>query len=993
MLRSTDGGQSWQSQALSTLPFLFNPEAIHFFNAQHGIMIGDRLGGLAQSYTTHDGGQSWTEASVTGPGPVQIEDVRMVSPTVAFIIGTQGKVFKTTDGGQTWFELAVLGSTQNWVDMEFFDPLNGILLNKIGQLFRTVDGGANWQLSGAPSQSQYAQMQFFDAANGYLNDPATGFFRTTNGGQSWQPVGQAITGPGGVFFFANPSAGWSAFAGQIFKTTDGGLSWWMQYNSDSPATFRDMHVAGNTGWLCGENSTGNGVLFKAVNNGGFGIQVESYPANVICSFETNTFTCLHDGATSIRWFVDDVDQGINNSVFVFQPPADGTYTIHCIAGNASQSVKSSSFFQPVTTDPILPFGSTLKQDSICQGDRARFVMSKVFGGAQYRIQVGSELAYAFTGSNIQDYHWDSDPLVSSTVFDFYVLFTYCGGWKKMDSITVHVLPVPDKGLDIALSDTSLCENQTLELKVVHPQPNIVYQPWVYNQPWGAAQPGGADTLTLTSNPLFGSGIAGVLAIASSACQAVLLETHWVTVAEVQLSFAVSTQTIGLGESLFLENTSPDSLSFTWRFTSTPPNSVNISSAVGQHPAPLVFSMPGTGFITLFGTTPGGCTDSLVKTIKVLDLSGLSTDWAIPQGIPGQIAIEMDSLGNIYGYNNGNAVLASRTDADVEPQGVSGVFYKYNRQGVLQWYNTFNDLDGIPQGAAVLDFVVDKAGNTTFLISLNSVGTITSFWLSSAEGEYIQVDKKNCMALVRYSPNGVFRWAHFIEPVHVAAGGISYSSFFATSLGVDTLGNIFLSARITNSQYPDHLYSSTLGGYIDTIPIASGVYYNHIIKIRPDGHFGWIKNHVKSVQLGPNTLFLGGAMLKPDEAGGCYLWLNAGGSKPYATELLRLDATGAIAWSRVWGLSVSVTNSNYIWVNDLQIGPDGAVYLLGSCSAPETFGTGAYFGTFPGSYIVKVSPAGVTKWARSVTRSAWPNSSTSTHALGLAFDGDRIHVLT
>ena len=180
VLKTSNGGQSWQSQDLSALPFILFPRAIHFFDAQHGMILGNNVTGLELSFTTNDGGQNWHEAIVTGPGIVRMVDVQMVSPSEAFAIGWQGAVFKTSDGGQSWSPVIVPGATEGWSDLDFSDPLHGKLLSEDHSLYTTADGGSTWQAQNTPAQSDYLRMQFFDANNGYLYEPGSGFYSTYN---------------------------------------------------------------------------------------------------------------------------------------------------------------------------------------------------------------------------------------------------------------------------------------------------------------------------------------------------------------------------------------------------------------------------------------------------------------------------------------------------------------------------------------------------------------------------------------------------------------------------------------------------------------------------------------------------------------------------------------------------------------------------------------------------------------------------------------------
>jgi len=140
ILRTTDGGQSWNDVAPSQAVFMDSD----FIDASTGWVVGGRIykstnGGLSwvEQFTpsdllysvsfadalhgwavgwgptllrTTDGGQTWTPQTANAPGPVLFA-VEALGPDVAWIAGTDGFIARTTDGGQSWHPESLAGGS------------------------------------------------------------------------------------------------------------------------------------------------------------------------------------------------------------------------------------------------------------------------------------------------------------------------------------------------------------------------------------------------------------------------------------------------------------------------------------------------------------------------------------------------------------------------------------------------------------------------------------------------------------------------------------------------------------------------------------------------------------------------------------------------------------------------------------------------------------------------------------------------------------------
>ena len=94
-------------------------------------------------------------------------------------------------------------------------------------LYQTADGGATWTLANAPANpldDSYVGVSFVDRQTGYVVTAAGYLLRTDDGGQTFAAVDDMAEHTAQIQFITR-AHGWEARGGQLFETTDGGLSW------------------------------------------------------------------------------------------------------------------------------------------------------------------------------------------------------------------------------------------------------------------------------------------------------------------------------------------------------------------------------------------------------------------------------------------------------------------------------------------------------------------------------------------------------------------------------------------------------------------------------------------------------------------------------------------------------------------------------------------------------------------------------------------------
>jgi len=137
LLRSTDGGSTWQ---LARVPTLATLTGIHFPDTRHGWAVGHD----ATILHTEDGGLTWTSQYQGTDLQVSFLDVHFVDAQTGFVAGAYGQFLATADGGRTWTQRHI-------IDEDYF--LNRIsagptgtlyLAGEHGTLLRSTDRGTTW---------------------------------------------------------------------------------------------------------------------------------------------------------------------------------------------------------------------------------------------------------------------------------------------------------------------------------------------------------------------------------------------------------------------------------------------------------------------------------------------------------------------------------------------------------------------------------------------------------------------------------------------------------------------------------------------------------------------------------------------------------------------------------------------------------------------------------------------------------------------------------
>jgi len=196
--------------------------------------------------------------------------VKFISENTGWILGYHG-IFKTTDGGSNW-SASDTSSQSKYYSLHVFDKDLLFCLKYTGSseeavISKSTNGGTTWNaIANLTAGHYYKTFYFLNASTGFTIGDSANFpiiQKTNNGGTSWQNVLKLKSDNGtyGTFAgisFAGNKNGWAiTYWGILYKTTDGGDSWWLADTLDivkngMPAPCASIQfTTADSGWVVG----------------------------------------------------------------------------------------------------------------------------------------------------------------------------------------------------------------------------------------------------------------------------------------------------------------------------------------------------------------------------------------------------------------------------------------------------------------------------------------------------------------------------------------------------------------------------------------------------------------------------------------------------------------------------------------------------------------------------------------------------------------------
>jgi hypothetical protein len=177
-------------------------------------------------------------------------------------VGGRWSLFKTTNGGFQWdstgIRLSALAGEWGWVN-GMFVLNNQIWFSTNGlRIYYSSNNGLNWAIQNGPDQGSYGSVWFNNSQTGMcIGITQTGY--STNSGISWILRNSPVIGLSGIMGYGN-SFWVSVFnsPSQIYITSNGGLTWQSEHNSNENVRHITASRTGNIGWAC----LANGMVLK-----------------------------------------------------------------------------------------------------------------------------------------------------------------------------------------------------------------------------------------------------------------------------------------------------------------------------------------------------------------------------------------------------------------------------------------------------------------------------------------------------------------------------------------------------------------------------------------------------------------------------------------------------------------------------------------------------------------------------------------------------------
>lgn len=212
--KTHDGGQIWDLQFHNrdARGFL---DALAFWDAEHGLVLGDPIEGRFLLLKTDDGGRNWTRLDAQSlPPALEGEGAFAASGTCLVVQGSSNvwfatggarvaRVFHSTDRGRTWTAhetpLRAGAASAGIFSLAFSSADQGVAVGgdfqrpevAAGNVARSSDGGRTWHAIAGPRPAGYRSAVAFlprQKNTILIATGPTGSDRSADGGEHWEPL-------------------------------------------------------------------------------------------------------------------------------------------------------------------------------------------------------------------------------------------------------------------------------------------------------------------------------------------------------------------------------------------------------------------------------------------------------------------------------------------------------------------------------------------------------------------------------------------------------------------------------------------------------------------------------------------------------------------------------------------------------------------------------------------------------------------------------------
>ncbi len=226
--RTDDGGANWRLTVTNPVKEGFW-DAIAFWDKDHGLLFGDPVNGKFQTYSTNDGGVTWSALPSTGLDALPNEGAFAASGSCLSVAGTNdawivtggaasSRVFHSSDRGRNWraasLPIPAGAAARGAFSVGFADAKTGMAAGgdyKEKTMAgingaRSEDGGASWTAASILPVGYMSVVTPIKGTSSYVAAGLAGSGYSRDGGKSWTALDAT---PVNTVAFATPATGWA----------------------------------------------------------------------------------------------------------------------------------------------------------------------------------------------------------------------------------------------------------------------------------------------------------------------------------------------------------------------------------------------------------------------------------------------------------------------------------------------------------------------------------------------------------------------------------------------------------------------------------------------------------------------------------------------------------------------------------------------------------------------------------------------------------------
>jgi len=236
-------------------------------------------------------------------------DIEFLNRYTGWSVGAAGTCLKTTNGGINWIQMNHPVGTKPLNSVHIVDSNVVYFVGYFETIFKTTNGGLNWVIiRNGPSGggNSYFGLYFLNKDSGWVCGNGNKVLRTRNGGITFDS-GYVSSNWLYDMHFKDANTGFVTTQGAVFKTTNGGSTWFYSlYLTDTRIFWKISFVENTFGWVAAYNENG---IHRTTNFGVSWDLVSTYVSGMFGVCFVNKDTGFIGGLTN--WLFKTTDGGYN----------------------------------------------------------------------------------------------------------------------------------------------------------------------------------------------------------------------------------------------------------------------------------------------------------------------------------------------------------------------------------------------------------------------------------------------------------------------------------------------------------------------------------------------------------------------------------------------------------------------------------------------------------------------------------------------------------